>query len=160
MPRQLCKSGLKVLGFDFKAGRKALENLKQNKTRRYVLAEAVMLDIITNQGTLHVTTAAGFTFDGRSGPKIVDWYVPNLGTLAERLCWFVHDCNGYAQDLSFEDTNLLLFVMLRDLAKYYVPKATVIQLAVSLDRSWYGIPKSNDWCHCNIGKVSTLFTKG
>lgn len=160
MPRQLHKSGLKVLGFDISDGRELLEGIVQNDARRYPLKGRVNLAIYTNQGTLHVTTAAGFTFDGRSGPRLIDWYVPNLGTLAERLCWFVHDCNGYAQDLSFEDTNLLLFVMLRDLAKYYVPKATVIQLAVSLDRSWYGIPKSNDWCYCNIGKVSTLFTKG
>lgn len=160
MAHQLNKSGLRVLGFDFLEGRECIEDLVINKSRRYPLPLAVRYDILTTQGTLHVQTAPGFTFDGRSGPKIVDWYVPNLGTFAERLCWLTHDCNAYAQDLDFEDTNLLLFVMLRDLARYYEPKASVVQLAVSLSRSWYGIPKDGDWCCCNIGKVSTLFVEG
>ena len=104
-----------------------------------------------------MATAAGFEFDGRSGPKIVDWYTPNLGTLAEILCWLAHDCNGYGQDLDFTDTNLLLFVMLRDLAKYRTSKAAVIQLAVSVSKSWYGTPKENEWCYKNLGKVSTMW---
>lgn len=97
--------------------------------------------------------APGFMFDGRSGPKIVDWYAPNLGTLEERVCWLVHDCNGYGQDLSFEDTNLLLFAMLRDLAGYRTSKANVIQLAVSLSKSWYGEPKEGDWCRANVETI-------
>lgn len=93
------------------------------------------------------------------GPSILDWYAPNLGTLAERMAWFAHDCNGYGLDLNFADTNVLLYTMLRDLAKYRVTKATTIQLAVSLSKGWYGTPKPNDWCYKNIGKVTTLFMK-
>lgn len=157
MGRQLYKSGLRVLGFNFMCGRPCLEALKTNRSRRYPLNEPVAFDIHTNQGTLHVAIAAGFEFDGRSGPWIVDWYTPNLGTLAERLSWLTHDCNAYGQDLSFEDTNLLLFVMLRDLAKYRTSKATTVQLAVSLSRGWYGTPKKDDWCYKNIDKVSTVW---
>ena len=157
MKRQLHKYGLSVLGFDFMYGRACLEGLKVNSRRRYPLAMPVAFDVFTTQGTLHVATAAGFEFDGRSGPRLVDWYVPNLGTLAERLSWLAHDCNGYGQGLSFEDTNLLLFVMLRDLAKYRTAKATAIQLAVSVSKSWYGTPSKDDWCYKNIGKVSTLW---
>lgn len=155
--RQLHKYGLKVLGFKFDYGRDQLGMITQNDRRRYLVEGAISLTVFTNQGELKVTTAPGFVFDGRSGPKIVDWYAPNLGTLEERLCWYVHDCNGYGLDLSFEDTNVLLYAMLRDLAKYRTVKANVIQLAVSLSKSWYGEPKEGDWCRCNVGKVTTVW---
>lgn len=157
MKNVLKKSDLKVLGFDIFDGRELLEGIVQNDARRYPLKGRVQLAIYTNQGTLHVTTAAGFTFDGRSGPRLVDWYVPNLGSLEERLCWFVHDCNGYGQDLSFKDTNVLLYAMLRDLPKYRTTKATTIQLSVSISDGWYGEPKPGDWCYSNRKLVSTIW---
>ncbi|WP_405326056.1 hypothetical protein [Fibrobacter sp.] len=155
--KQLHKHGLKVIGYDFVAGRSCLESVMENDDRRYPLNDEINLMIYTNQGTLTVVTSPGFIFDGRSGPKIVDWYAPNLGTLEERICWFAHDGNGYGLDLSFEDTNILLFAMLRDLARYRKSKAEVIQLAVSLSRSWYGEPKEGDWCRANVGKVRTVW---
>ena len=157
MKNVLKKSDLKVLGFDIFDGRELLEGIVQNDARRYPLKGRVQLAIYTNQGTLQVTTAAGFTFDGRSGPKIVDWYAPNLGNLYEILCWLTHDCNGYGQDLSFKDTNVLLYAMLRDLADYRPTKCAVIQLAVSLSDSWYGEPAPSDWCYANRKLVSTLW---
>lgn len=155
--RQLFKHGLKVLGFELVSGRASLENIKENRERRYVLYGEVNLIITTNQGNLNVVTSPGFVFDGRSGPKIIDWYTPNLGSLEERLCWFVHDCNGYGLDLSFEDTNVLLYAMLRDFAKYRTSKAALVQLAVSLSDSWYGEPKEDEWCYCNKDKVKTVW---
>lgn len=155
--RQIRKFGLRVLGFELVSGRECLEKIEQNDKRRYPLDDEVNLMIVTNQGTLNVVTSEGFIFDGRSGPKLVDWYVPNLGTIEERICWFVHDCNGYGLDLSFEDTNVLLFAMLRDLAHYRASKANIIQLAVSLSRSWYGEPKVGEWCRENIGRVRTCW---
>lgn len=155
--KQLHKYGLKVIGYDFVAGRSCLESVMENDDRRYPLNDEINLMIYTNQGTLTVVTSPGFIFDGRSGTKLIDWYVPNLGTLEERLAWFVHDGNGYGLDLSFEDTNILLFAMLRDLAGYRTSKANVIQLAVSLSRSWYGEPKEGDWCRANVGKVRTVW---
>ena len=151
------KKNLKVLGVEFFEGRSFFENLRQNKNRRYTSPDRVRLDVVTNQGRLHIETAPGFVFDGRSGPRIIDWYAPNLGTLEEKVCWFAHDCNGYGLDLSFEDTNVLLNAMLRDLAHYRTAKANVIELAVSLSKSWYGEPEPGDWCSANIGKVKTVF---
>ena len=154
---RLHKASLKVLRVEFAKGRQILADLKQNKKRRYPLDGGVRFSVFTNQGTLLVQTAPGFTFDGRSGPKIVDWYAPNLGTLYEKVCWLTHDCNGYGQDLSFKDTNVLLYVMLRDLAEYRPTKCATIQLAVSLSDSWYGEPKKTDWCYSNRNLVSTLW---
>jgi hypothetical protein len=154
---RLRKASLQVLGFEFFEGRDIIEDLEENERRRYPLRGRIQLAIYTNQGTLHVTTGVGFEFDGRSGPKIVDFYAPNLGSLEEKLCWFVHDCNGYGQDLSFADTNVLLYAMLRDLAEYRTTKASMVQLAVSLSKSWYGEPKKDDWCYANRHLVSTLW---
>lgn len=156
MKRKLHEYGLKVLGFELtQQGRDILNGLKINKKRRYLFDGVVKGCIYTTQGVLRFRSEPGFECDMRSGPKIIDWYVPNLGTLAERICWLVHDLNGYGLDLCFEDTNLLLFVMLRDLAEYYRPKAKLVQAGVSISRSWYGEPKEGDWCRKNIGKVAT-----
>lgn len=157
MKDRLHKASLKVNGFGFSSGRQLIERLHTNDARRYPLDGGVRLSVFTNQGTLHVQTAPGFVFDGRSGPKIVDWYAPNLGNIYEILCWFTHDCNGYGQDLSFKDTNVLLYAMLRDIAEYRPTKCAVIQLAVSLSDSWYGEPYPCDWCYANRNLVSTLW---
>jgi len=157
MKDRLKKSKLRIERLEFSEGRRMLIDLKQNDGRRYLLEAGVRLSVVTNQGTLHVQTAPGFTFDGRSGPKIVDWYAPNLGNIYEKVSWLVHDCNGYGQDLSFKDTNVLLYAMLRDLAEYRPSKCAVIQLAVSLSDSWYGEPKEDDWCYANRHLVSTFW---
>lgn len=157
MKDRLKKSKLRIERLEFSEGRRMLIDLKQNDGRRYPLEAGVRLSVVTNQGTLHVQTAPGFTFDGRSGPKIVDWYAPNLGNIYEKVSWLVHDCNGYGQDLSFKDTNVLLYAMLRDLAEYRPSKCAVIQLAVSLSDSWYGEPKEDEWCYANRHLVSTLW---
>lgn len=155
---RLHSATLKVFGIRFLEGKEILESVVENARRRYPLNGRIHLVVSTNQGDLDVATEANFEFDGRSGPKCIDWYVPNLGTIEERAAWFVHDCNGYALSLSFTDTNLLLYAMLRDLAHYRKPKANIIQLAVSLSKSWYGEPKKDDWCYQNIGKVHTEWT--
>ena len=157
MANQLKKATLKVLSFNFICGKTALEELKVNSKRRYPFTSPIAYSIVTNQGTLNVELQPGFEFDGRSGPWIIDWYAPNLGSFSERLCWLTHDANAYALDLNFSDTNVLLYAMLRDLAKYKKEKAATIQLAVSITRGWYGTPKGNDWCCKNIGKVSTVW---
>lgn len=153
--RQLHEFGLKVNGIKWVCGKELLEGLTLNKKRRYVFSGPTEGYLYTNQGTLHFRTEAGFVCDMRSGPKIIDWYVPNLGTMAEREAWFLHDLLGYGQSLGFADTNLLLFAILKCRAKYAYPKAKLVQTAVSLSKSWYGEPKQDDWCYANIGKVLT-----
>ena len=81
MKDRLHKATLKVNGVDFSSGRQLLERLHTNDARRYPLDGGVRLSVFTNQGTLHVQTAPSFVFDGRSGPRIVDWYAPNLGNI-------------------------------------------------------------------------------
>lgn len=147
--------GLQVLGYEFLQGRELLEGLVQNKARRYPFRGAVEGFVRTNQGALYFKTEPDFVCDMRSGPKIIDWYVPNLGSIEERLAWFVHDLLGYGQSLNFTDTNIMLFVILRDMAKYRYVKAKLVQAAVSISDSWYGTPKPSEWCYANIGKVLT-----
>ena len=144
---------LKVLDWRIEIGGDSLRNLRESKSlkRRYAIDE-IMFSVYTNQGTMHVHLDYGFMFDGRSGPPIIDWYAPNLGTIAERLCWLTHDVNGYGKALSFNDTNTLLFAMLRDMCRYSKLKASTIRYAVSISKSWYGEPKKTDWCYANLNK--------
>lgn len=125
--------------------------------RRYELLGRVAAYFAFDDGTLRVETAPHFLFDGRSGPPLIDFYVPNLGTLEERALWWMHDCLGYAQSLDFWHTNRALRLGLRDQAGYRGSKAWVIERAVSISKSWYGVPEPSDWCHANIGKVHTLW---
>lgn len=144
-------------GYTFGTGASVLFSLAKNKERYYILNKAVEYDIRFNNGILHVRTEPGFAFDGRSGPSIIDWYVPNLGTLEERIAWHMHDCLGYAQSLNFRDTNLALKCVLRDLAGYGKFKSEIIRKAVGLSRSWYGQPKPEDRWYSNVDKVTTEF---
>lgn len=148
-----------VRNLNFEYGCATLFNLEELKCpsnfRRYVLATPVSLTVTTDTGILKVHTEKGFIFDGRSGPSIIDWYAPNLGSLEERAAWFVHDCLGYGQSLSFKDTNLILKYILRDCCGYRKSKAEVIRLAVSLCKSWYGKPEPGDPWYQNQFKVST-----
>ena len=155
--RQLRRFGLKVLGVDILYGREVIDSVRLNVANRFCMESGVKIMVRTTQGTLHVATAPGFVFDGRLGPSFIEWYVPPIGTLEERLCWLVHDCNAYAKDLSFEDTNLLLYAMLRDIAGYNVAKANVLQLAASLSKTWYGAPEIHDWSYLNSDRVKTVW---
>ena len=126
--------------------------------RRYMLDGVVDYHVFFDDGTLHVRTEPSFVFDGRSGPRLVDWYAPNLGSLNERFGWHMHDALGYGQSLDFWHTNRALRLYLRDMCLYRPSKAWVIERAVSIDRKWYGEPKEGDWCRMNLGKVTTEWT--
>ena len=144
-----------VYSFTCVTGASTLFDIKLNKQRRYSLIRPVELRVVTDVGMLIARTEPGFQFDGRSGPAILDWYVPNLGTFEERVGWWLHDCLGYAQSLSFADTNLFLKLWLRDMAAYSSLKSEIIRKAVSLSKSWYGTPTPDDPWYCNVNKVMT-----
>ncbi len=144
-----------VYNFTCVTGASTLFDIKLNKQRRYSLIRPVELRVVTDIGILIARTEPGFQFDGRSGPKLLDWYVPNLGTFEERAGWWLHDALGYGQSLSFYDTNLFLKLWLRDMAAYSSFKSEIIRKAVSLSKSWYGVPTPDDPWFCNVNKVMT-----
>lgn len=148
-------ASLRIIGYEFLRGEELLKTLTLNKHRRYIFDDHIEGYLHTTQGRIYFHTWPGFECDMRSGPKLIDWYVPNLGTFEERFAWYLHDVLGYSQSLTFKETNLMLFAILHDLAHYRYTKAKVIQVAVSISSSWYGTPNENDWCYKNIGKVLT-----
>lgn len=143
--------------YTFLTGASTLFDLKLNKYRLYILQHPVEYQISFDTGMLHVRTEKGFEFDSRSGPILLDWYVPNLGTLDERMAWHMHDCLAYAQSLNFVQTNYALKFVLRDLAAYSNTKAELVRRAVSLSKSWYGMPTHEDRWYVNVDKVRTEF---
>lgn len=138
-------------------GASELLGLAENKYRLYFLHKPVEYEVRFDSGILHVRTEAGFEFDGRSGPAIIDWFAPNLGSLMEKLAWHMHDSLAYAQSLGFKDTNYALKFVLRDLAGYSKFKSEVIRRAVSLSKDWYGFPVPQDRWFVNADKVDTKF---
>ena len=81
--------------------------------RLYKVSGGVTIDLVTDEGTLSFTIYDGFLFDGRSGGKLVDWVIPNLGTQDEVVAWLVHDVSFYPDTVSFELANDLLYLLLR-----------------------------------------------
>ena len=150
-----------VYSYTIITGSSAVLDIVPSKSsiRRYILEDPVQFTVETDTGILTVRTEAGFKFDGRSGPRCLDWYAPNLGSLEERMAWLMHDCLGYAQSLNFNDANRILEYFLRDICGYRKSKAAAIRLAVGLSNRWYGKPKPTEWCYCNVGKVDTVWVE-
>lgn len=141
--------------YNFITGASELLALVENKYRLYILHKPVEYEVRFDSGILHVRTEAGFEFDGRSGPAIIDWFAPNLGSIYEKVAWHMHDALGYAQSLSFANTNYALKYFLRDIVGYSKFKSELIRKAVSLSSDWYGVPMPNDRWFVNVDKVDT-----
>lgn len=146
-----------VYGYEFKHGADVLMSIEESKAlkRRYLLEKPVEAMFHTDAGDLVCRSEENFIFDGRSGGRLLDFYAPNLGSLDERVAWWMHDLLGYGQSLGFKDTNRMLRCFLRDICGYRKPKAWLIEKAVGLSDSWYGWPEDGDWCTFNKGRVST-----
>jgi hypothetical protein len=107
------------------------------KDRWYSVNNDVHISIQTDVGVIKVHINSGFIFDGRSGGKLIDFIVPNLGTQREIACWLVHDCFAHDIGFSFELTNDILYGMLR-CCDYSWFRAGYVHTAVSLSDSWFG----------------------
>ena len=80
--------------------------------RWYRISEANEIILHTNEGTLRYIAYKGFLFDGRSGGRLVDWVISNLGSQDLSTCWLVHDIGFYPYTVSFELANDILYQML------------------------------------------------
>lgn len=121
--------------------------------RWYEIPHAWAVDVFTDCGRVSVIGEAGFLFDGRSGGVCVDLVAPNLGTQAECKEWFKHDLFGHGLLLSFEETNDMLRIGLRDNCGYSRQKAGAIHKAVSISDDWFGEPLPGDKSHQNLKLV-------
>lgn len=112
--------------------------------RWYHISEPVAIRLHTDAGVLDVVAHEGFRFDGRSGGKLVDWLVPNLGSQDETACWLVHDILAHDFDISVETTNDLLYQQLRMGAGYGRVRAWMVWRSVSLWTGWFGCRTDED----------------
>ena len=138
------------------SGASTLLDLKKIKPRWYECQGPIGITLHTNYGEIVICTGTGFLFDGRSGPWILDWYEPNLGTLGHRVAWLVHDVLGHGTSFDFSTTNNILRQLLV-LAGDSKAKAYVVKFAVSLSKSWFGVPPKGDKSYPNLDKIKITY---
>lgn len=104
-------------------------------------------------GVVRINVDDGFLFDGRSGPKIVDYYAPNLGTQEELKTYLIHDLLSYDIKFSFEENNNIFYNNLRNWCKYGWWKSKVMWGFVSVSDSYFGTPLPDSREYPNLNKI-------
>lgn len=128
--------------------------LKPISDRWYSIPGHFSIDCyLLGSGVKHIVVDDGFLFDGRSGGPLVDFIAPNLGTQDELLAWLTHDLLSYDLGFTFEETNAILYWMLRNYCGYGYLRARSIHAAVSVSDSWFGTPSMGDKEFPNIKRI-------
>lgn len=126
--------------------------LKPLGDRWYEIQGAFHVDYKTDVGRIRVNVDHGFVTDGRSGGPIADVIAPNLGSQPELKAWICHDLNAYDICFSYDETNDILYNMLRDIG-YGWFRAKLVYTAVNCSDSWFGTPLPNDKEYPNLAKI-------
>lgn len=119
--------------------------LEKLRDRWYIFTDNVGLAFECETHVINYKILKGFTFDGRSGGKKLDWYAPHLGSEEEIICWLIHDLNAYDCCLDVKSTNEMLYNMLiaSPKPKYRKIKAWFIKQCVTIANifdPWFGLP--------------------
>lgn len=77
-----------------------LKNSHRVKDRIRELDQQIMIYAVTDEGYWIMALEKGFRWNGRSGPRIIDLFVPNEGTEMDALGWLWHDAGGYPDTVS------------------------------------------------------------
>lgn len=107
------------------------------KDRWFIQTNNAWCKIYTNFGVITVKARPPFKLNFRSGPKIVDRFIPHVGNIKIAFCWWVHDVLGHDFDISFETVNEILDQML-ELSGISDLKSDIVEFMVSLDDDWFG----------------------
>ena len=128
--------------------------LKPIADRRYEVQGAFSVNFyLEDEGVVRINVDDGFLFDGRSGPKVVDYYAPNLGTQAELKTFLIHDLLSYDIYFSFEENNNIFYNNLRNWCKYNWFKAKTMWGFVSISDSYFGTPLPDSREYPNLNKI-------
>lgn len=128
--------------------------LKPVADRWYEVQGSFTVDIYLNkEERVNINIDDGFLFDGRSGPKIVDYYIPNLGTQEELKTFLLHDLLSYDIYFSFSENNDIFYRNLRNLCNYSWSKSKIIWAFVSVSDSYFGIPLPDSREYANVNKI-------
>lgn len=128
--------------------------LKPIADRWYEVQGAFTVDFyLEGEGVVHIAVDDGFMFDGRSGPKLVDYYTPNLGTQDELKTFLIHDLLSYDIYFSFEQNNNIFYNNLRNKCGYGWTKAKIIWACVSISDSYFGRPLPDSREYPNLNKI-------
>ena len=130
--------------------------IKPIADRWYRIDGAFTVDIyLKDEGVVHISVDDGFMFDGRSGPKLIDYFAPNLGTQGELKTYLLHDLLSYDIYFSFNENNDIFYKNLRDknYCNYGYMKAKIIKGFVSISDSYFGIPLPDSREYPNLNKI-------
>lgn len=111
--------------------------------RLFELSRKSWVVLKTNEGFIEVCLEKGFRTDGRSGPILVDFFIPHLGDQATVASWLTHDALGHDVGFSFDTTNDILDQML-ELAGHSDMKSDVVEFFVGISDSWFGCVTSQE----------------
>lgn len=123
--------------------------------RWYKIPHEVDFDFYLDSGRKHIHLDADFLFDGRSGPILVDYISPNLGTQAEVKAYLAHDFMYYdTTGFTFSESNVILYWTLRNKCDYSWFRAKLIYWAVeSFGEEMFGTPDINSREYSNLAKI-------
>lgn len=121
--------------------------------RWYRIPHKFQITVLTDCGKLVFSIDSDFMFDGRSGGPFVDALgISNLGTQDLVKSWLFHDINFYDVYFTFQESNEILYMMLKKAGMGWF-KARSVYVAVGMAESHFGEPKPNDKEYINIPKI-------
>lgn len=113
---------------------------------------------LEDEGVVRINVDDGFLFDSRSGPKIVDYFAPHIGTQDELKTFLIHDLLSYDIYFSFEQNNNIFYNNLRNKCGYGWTKAKIMWACVSISDSYFGRPLPDSREYPNLNKIHVRHT--
>lgn len=135
------------------SGDAVLASLHDGESRQHRLKGRVSAHVTYGSKDLLVATRAGFLTDMRSGPSVIDVFVPHLGSQAERRAWWLHDVLSYDIGFSFEEVNQILKLYLLSECGYSKFVANLVKFSVSCTKSWFGKPPKGSIYYPNLSLI-------
>lgn len=127
--------------------------------RWYKIPHDFRITIVTEKsGTMRYKIDPDFHFDARSGPKFVDYFIPEIGTQDLLKCWILHDLMAYdSMGFDFHEANDILHAGLIACGVSEMT-ADLVYVAVSYDDSYFGEPIYGTREFVNIDKIHMSYS--
>lgn len=127
--------------------------------RWYRIPHEFNIEIKTDAGVYRVHVDSNFHFDARSGPMIVDWYVPHIGDQKLLKSWLMHDIGSYDICFTFHENNDIFRINLLQAGTEWL-KRNLILMSVSVSDFYFGKPIKGEREYINSDKIHVRMDAG